>query len=94
MIVFKLKHYFCMTLVAMDINFWRKSDLPLMRPCFWVSEKGRGFFYQAFLRPILLISLFQYSSRGPPCEALVHPCELGPTLVSRVTLTSHFFNYT
>ena len=77
MIVFKLKHYFSMTLVAMDINFWRKSDLPLMRPCFWVSEKGRGFFYQAFLRPILLISLFQYSSRVPPLRARSDPGEPG-----------------
>ena len=46
--VFKLKQSFSMTLAAMDINLWRKSDLPLKRPCFRVSEKGRGFLIANF----------------------------------------------
>ena len=37
-----------MTLAAMDINLCRKSDLPLKRSCFRVSDKGRAFYLANF----------------------------------------------
>ena len=55
-----LKQSFSMTLAAMEINLWRKSDLPLKRPCFRVSEKGCGFLIKPIYTGIVIFAILVF----------------------------------